>query len=120
MFTDLFTINGRSREDATFTWDISLNLDSGIFKVHFPGNPILPGACQLEMFRQLAGESLGSDLTVSAVNNIKYLAIIDPRVTPSFTVTETFTKVDDHTDKCTVLIKNADTVFTKASLTFVG
>lgn len=116
MFTDLFNICGRTQEAGTFKWDIALNPGSGIFKVHFPGNPILPGACQLEMFRQLACEALGKDVDIVSVNNIKYLALIDPREMLRFTVTETFTEADGIT-RCAVVVSSSEKIYTKASLT---
>lgn len=39
-------------EEARVT--ILLNRDSVIYKAHFPGNPITPGACIVEMGREIA------------------------------------------------------------------
>ena len=116
MFTDLFQIKSHSQEGDSHKWEVALNPGSGIFKVHFPGNPIMPGACQLEMFRQLACEALGKDVDIASVNNIKYLALIDPREMLRFTVTETFTEADGIT-RCAVVVSSSEKIYTKASLT---
>ncbi len=116
MFSDLFNISSRTQEAGSSRWEVTLNPESGIFKVHFPGNPIMPGACQLEMFRQLAGDALGKDVDIASVNNIKYLALIDPRELQRFTVTGTFTATEDAT-KCTVVVSSEEKTYTKASLT---
>lgn len=116
MFTDLFQIQSHSQEGESHRWEVALNPESGIFKVHFPGNPIMPGACQLEMFRQLAGEALGKDVDIASVNNIKYLALIDPRGIQRFAVTGTFAVTEGAT-KCTVVVSSDEKTYTKASLT---
>jgi len=61
-----------------------LALDSShqIFEGHFPGNPVLPGVCQVEIVRELAEEILGLKLLLSQASQVKYLNIINPSVNP--------------------------------------
>ncbi|HBG53675.1 MAG TPA: hypothetical protein DDW70_05640 [Rikenellaceae bacterium] len=61
---------------------ILLNRDSVIYKAHFPGNPITPGACIVEMGREIASLVLEKDLVLEKADNIKFLAGIHPGNTP--------------------------------------
>lgn len=58
---------------------IKLNTDNIIFKVHFEGNPILPGACMTEICRELIEKKNGRNLNIKNIKNIKFLQLISPR-----------------------------------------
>jgi len=65
-------------------YSVTLTLDSSheIFKGHFPGNPVLPGVCQVEMVRELAEGILGIKLLLSQASQVKYLSVINPLMNP--------------------------------------
>ena len=49
MFNNLYNIIKEEQNQTV----IQLDKDNVIFKVHFEGNPILPGACMTEICREL-------------------------------------------------------------------
>ena len=61
---------------------IELDKAHGIFKGHFPGNPVLPGVCTLQIAKELLCGALGKDLRLAKSSNIKYPGFISPLVTP--------------------------------------
>lgn len=115
MIEGLFTHTRRSAEPLA--WDVSLNLEHEIFRVHFPGNPILPGACQLELFRQLVSETAGVPMQIDAIKNLKYLKIVDPRETTRLSVQGTVEPLEEGACKCALTVAEGETVFTKISFT---
>ena len=119
MFENLYKITECSSEGGNFSFSISLDAAHPIYQVHFPGTPITPGACQLEIFRQLASSAQGRDLSVAEVRNIKYLNIIDPLVNGRLSLTESFGEPDgDGRIKCNVVLSKDGAVFTKAVIIF--
>ena len=58
---------------------IELNEKHPIFKGHFPGNPIVPGVCMIEMTKEVLAKAMDKKLQLKQANNIKFLAFIDPR-----------------------------------------
>lgn len=114
MFQNLYSIDNESLLDESFSYGISFNADHQIYKVHFPGTPITPGACQLEIIRQLAALYIGKDVQIIEVKNIKFLRIITPLENVSVIVEGQISR-DQETGliKCTAQISNADSVFTK-------
>jgi len=61
---------------------VELDSTHGIFQGHFPGNPILPGVCQVEMVKEIAEEITGRKLLLSQANQVKYLSLINPLLSP--------------------------------------
>lgn len=61
---------------------LMLNKDHAIFKGHFPGNPVTPGACMLQVVKELAQDILGMKLMMTQATNVKFMALINPDKNP--------------------------------------
>lgn len=61
-----------------FNFTIMLNPDHPIYKGHFPGNPVVPGVCQIQIIKELAATILKTDLVIHKSDNIKFLSMIIP------------------------------------------
>ena len=61
---------------------IRLNPDHPVFKGHFPGNPVVPGVCQVQMIREILEDQTGTPLRLVESDTIKFLSMIDPRQHP--------------------------------------
>ena len=57
---------------------IRLNPSHGIFKGHFPGNPILPGVCIIQILKEILMYHFNKNLTLTYAGSIKYFSIINP------------------------------------------
>ena len=111
MFTGLYKVIDSSFEGELYRWTVELDENCDIYKVHFPGSPITPGACQLEIFRQLLSSVKGSSVDIQCVKSIKYLQLIEPAVNRIITV-----EAQLNGEKCAVAIKDQNSVtLTKAS-----
>ena len=44
-----------------------------IFTGHFPGNPITPGVCQMEMVKEIFGDYLGESIVFKYVSDMKFI-----------------------------------------------
>ena len=49
-----------------------------IFKGHFPGNPILPGVCIIQILKEILRYQFNKNLTLKHAGSIKYFSIINP------------------------------------------
>jgi 3-hydroxyacyl-[acyl-carrier-protein] dehydratase len=96
---------------------VRLNKDHDIFKGHFPGNPIMPGVCMIQIIKELTEEALDKSLFLSVSSNIKFMAIINPEVNPVLHLDLSITEEGDE-----VKIKNVtsfdETEALKLSATF--
>jgi len=77
---DFYTIEGRipAQEGVAYGFDVRLNQEHMIFKAHFPGHPITPGVCLMQMVAELAAEAEGCPLYVRSVKNAKYTGVVVP------------------------------------------
>ena len=98
ILTDFYTLKSSEKtENGSFIANISLNKDHEIFKSHFPGNPVTPGVCMMQIVKELTEEFTGKKLFLKSASNVKFMAIINPFETPdldlSFIITESETEV---------------------------
>ena len=92
--------------------------DSVIFQAHFPGEPIMPGACIVQLIEEVAEEWLGCRLQLTKVNNLKFLAVIRPDETPELDVQLTMANRAGESLQLRGALQHGGTDFTKFSLTF--
>lgn len=70
-------------DDGKFKAVVFLNKEHDIFKGHFPGNPVTPGVCMMQIIKELTQEILGSSLVMTSSSNVKFMALINPDVNPT-------------------------------------
>lgn len=99
-------------------FSIRLNPMHEIYKAHFPGTPITPGVCQIQIVTELLSLYLGCGVRLSDVKNIKYMAVISPEETAELTVR--FIKVATDGDVCKVsaIFTAEKIIFSKMSMTY--
>ena len=83
ILTDFYTLESSEKaENGSFIANISLNKNHDIFKGHFPGNPVTPGVCMMQIVKELTEEFIGKKLFLKSASNVKFMAIINPFETP--------------------------------------
>ncbi|MEG1591464.1 3-hydroxyacyl-ACP dehydratase [Chryseobacterium sp.] len=87
ILTDFYTLESSEKaENGSFIANISLNKNHDIFKGHFPGNPVTPGVCMMQIVKELTEEFTGKKLFLKSASNVKFMAIINPFETPDLTL----------------------------------
>lgn len=71
-------VSAHAEGNTAISYTIDLLPDSVIFKAHFPGEPIMPGACIVQMVEELYDLWTQRTTTLRKVNNLKFLAVISP------------------------------------------
>lgn len=83
ILTDFYTLKSYEKaENGSFIANIYLNKDHDIFKGHFPGNPVTPGVCMMQIVKELTEEFTDKKLFLKSASNVKFMAIINPFETP--------------------------------------
>lgn len=113
----LYNITAFDNKSSVISADIHLNKDHDIFKGHFPGNPVMPGVCMIQIIKEITESALDKDLFLSVSSNIKFMAIINPEFNPDLNIKIEYTEEDG-----LVKVKNTtsfeDTVALKLNATF--
>ncbi|HLW41155.1 MAG TPA: hypothetical protein VKY82_02155 [Flavobacterium sp.] len=66
---------------------IRLNPQHDIFKGHFPNNPVTPGVCMLQIFKELSERGLDKKLFIKECSNVKFMALINPEIHSELEIT---------------------------------
>jgi 3-hydroxyacyl-[acyl-carrier-protein] dehydratase len=77
---DLYIIKNISGTGSWFEAVIELNEQHKIFEGHFPEQPVLPGACMLQMTRELLETFLEKTFQLVKADDIRFSAMVDPNV----------------------------------------
>ncbi|MBN4061883.1 MAG: 3-hydroxyacyl-ACP dehydratase [Flavobacteriales bacterium] len=92
---------------------IELNPNHDIFKGHFPGNPIAPGVCMMQIIKEITEKVLNKDLFMYRGDNIKFMAKINPEVNPVLNLDFEIKQKEDNTYGVSCITHFEDTVFLK-------
>ncbi|MCQ2184068.1 MAG: hypothetical protein MJY62_01495 [Bacteroidales bacterium] len=112
----LFTIISRTGTDCAPRFGIRLDAEHFIYKAHFPGEPITPGVCILQIVSELASEACGKPLEISQVRNVKFLQIISPLEHPEIDCSFTRLEEEDGLEKVQATLSKGEILFAKLSL----
>jgi len=96
---------------SKFSIIIELNPSHEIFNGHFPGNPILPGVCMVQILKELLINCSGSKLILKKAGSIKYLYIIDPRVNNIIHFNIEMNKTENGDIICNAVLNSESVVF---------
>ena len=116
---NLYTIVSQQEEEGLDVFHLRLHPEWPIYKAHFPGHPITPGVCIVQMVQELLQELLHRDLCLCEAKNVKYLSIISPEEVSDLSVT--FSKIEtqpDNSSKVQAQVTTGETLCTKLSATF--
>ena len=116
LLNDLYSIISRTCGEDRCDFTIELNPQHVIYKAHFPGEPITPGVCIMQIAKELLEEAVSQRLTLSCVKNIKFLRIISPSeiTVLDYSLTKIVTEGD--TVKVQVNVLSGEDVYAKLSL----
>lgn len=96
---------------------ISLNKNHEIFQGHFPGNPVTPGVCMIQIIKDLTEKIVGAKLFLTSASNVKFMAIINPEENTDLRLELNVTEEGE-----TVMVKNSsyfgETIALKMSANF--
>jgi len=74
----LYTVQSLEQNEQEVNAKVKLHKEHDVFKGHFPGNPIMPGVCMIQMIKELTEEAIGKELFLSVASNVKFMAKINP------------------------------------------
>ena len=81
-----FNILDTSKEEDKTIVHVELNKNHQIFEGHFPGNPVVPGVCMIQMIREVLEVIQSKKLQLTVADEIKFLNIVNPLSTKLLTL----------------------------------
>ncbi len=112
----LYNISSENISENGHEFIIKLNPEHFIYQAHFPGEPITPGVCIMQIAVELIEYKLGKPLALKTVKNIKFLQIISPN--EGCVIKYTIDKIteEDKNIKAQVTVSKENNALAKLSL----
>lgn len=116
LLDSLYCICSEQHTEGSHIFSIHLDSEHYIYKAHFPGEPITPGVCILQIAVELLEQSIGKSLQVLSVKNVKFLRIISPVESPDVTYNLQKVVFTDEEIKCQITVSHNENTFAKLSI----
>lgn len=116
---DFFSITCRPEESAKQVYGIELHPAHYIFAAHFPGNPIVPGVCQVQMLTEILQEIVSKKLYLKEIKNIKYLNVLTPSEVTHLNLAIQKLSVEESTLKAVAMYETDEKQYAKLSVTYI-
>ena len=78
LLDQLFILDEIDESENGFEAMLQTNPEHPIYAAHFPGNPITPGVCIIQIANELLEKYLGKRLFLKTIKNVKFLSVIIP------------------------------------------
>jgi 3-hydroxyacyl-[acyl-carrier-protein] dehydratase len=116
---DLFGISKIAHEDGIISATLNINPDSEILKGHFPGHPVVPGACMLQIVKEVLEDTLDCALQLEKADQLKFMLMIDPTNTLAVQLDISYKGVEDNIIGVTAKLSNPEAVYFKFLGSFI-
>lgn len=113
---DFYRVQNLQKGDGKLTCTITYNSAHPIFLGHFPGQPVVPGVCTMDMIKDLLEEALDQKLLLRSTGQVKFLQLILPQACPNVSIAWELkdegykVAAELRTDTATIFKMNADFV----------
>lgn len=112
---NLYNILNKETDGEVTTYTISLLPSCMIYAAHFPGMPITPGVCQIQIVKELLEDNLNKALTIQGVRNAKFVSVLSPE-NKSIKVILSKIKLEGNLYKALAVITDEQNTYAKFSL----
>lgn len=115
---DFFTYQIPKSADTTIEAQIELNPAHALYEGHFPGNPVVPGVCQVHMVKTILSDYLGRQATMGEAKDVKFLSMIQPQSMNLLSCEITLQKLNEQRYKVTARLNHGETLCMRLRATF--
>jgi 3-hydroxyacyl-[acyl-carrier-protein] dehydratase len=119
LLKDFYTLTSLEKNDGCkYTVIILINENHDVFKGHFPGNPIMPGVCMMQIIKEITEQITESSLFMQSLSNVKFMALINPFVNPELKLELDITITEENLVKVKNTTYFGDTIALKLGSTY--
>ena len=118
LIDDLFIFEAFRETETGFEADLCTNPSHFIYQAHFPGNPITPGVCVIQVAGELLERKINRKVYLKTLKNVKFLSVIIP--VEGKKIKYIFSNIAEVENGCKaqVTVCDDDIVYAKISLIF--
>ena len=118
LIDDLFILDAIHETETGFEAELRTNPSHFIYKAHFPGNPITPGVCVIQVAGELLERKTNRKVYLKTLKNVKFLSVIIPAEDKK--IKYVFSNIAEVENGCKTLVTVCDDsiAYAKISLIF--
>lgn len=91
-----------------------------IFQGHFPGQPVVPGVCMLQLVKEVLEKGIGKALVLLESNQMKFLQFIDPRETEAVDILIRYTTAESGVYKVNASLQKDQLIYFKCMCEYLS
>jgi 3-hydroxyacyl-[acyl-carrier-protein] dehydratase len=96
MLTDpIFKTLSINSTEGLISAALEIDVNHEIFNGHFPEQPVVPGACMVQLVKDVLEKRLDTTLQLKIANNLKFLELINPQSITNLQLQLTYTIEDE-------------------------
>jgi 3-hydroxyacyl-[acyl-carrier-protein] dehydratase len=115
----LFRISKIEHHDNLISATLNINKDCDILNGHFPGQPVIPGACMLQIVKEVLENTLDTSLRLKKAEYLKFISMIDPEKIHSVHLDISYKFIDEDSLNVTAKLITGEVVCFKFQGTFI-
>lgn len=112
----LYSVTQSRKTEGGFEFGISLFPEHFIYKAHFPGEPITPGVCIIQIATELFSLVMDAPMSLYSAKNVKFLKIVSPSERTDFSFTFSKIVVEGDLFKFACVLSAENEIYAKLSL----
>lgn len=120
LLNDFYYIRSFDADDKTINAELEFNTEHDIFKGHFPAVPVVPGVCMMQIIQEMVEKLTMSAKRISNVQQMKFLTLINPAITPGVHLSLSFTTTPGEVLQVTASLLNDTVTYFKFRGEFVN
>jgi 3-hydroxyacyl-[acyl-carrier-protein] dehydratase len=83
---DFYTTSNVVIEGNALKALLSLSVSHSIFAGHFPGHPVVPGVCMMQMVKEMLELQIARETRMEKASMMKFLNMINPQVNSNVSI----------------------------------
>lgn len=116
---DFYKVNACERTDSGFMFNVSLMPDSEVYEGHFPGKPVAPGVCMMQMVKECYEYASCTVTRLEKIKLCRFLRLVEPLKVQDLQIQLDAVESDGKADIQASVFKNEEVfVSLKAELSF--
>ena len=121
LLADFYTIEIlHETTPGEYTATVTLNAAHPLYAGHFPGNPVVPGVCTLQIIKVCCVRALGRRLMTSNMASCKFTNMIRPGINRQLEITWTLSPNEENRYNCRAEVRDEAATYLKLKATYIA
>jgi 3-hydroxyacyl-[acyl-carrier-protein] dehydratase len=116
---DFFNLTSLDLEEGKIRAALEINPAHLIFDGHFPGQPVVPGVCMMQMVREILDAALARCTRLESADNLKFLHVMNPVENNTIQAAVDYLVMGDGKLKVQALLNRGPVIYFRMNAVFI-